>query len=175
MVAISDGRPKLMGLREIIDSYLNHQIEVVANRTKYDLNHAEKRMHIVEGLMKALSILDEVIALIRHSKIKKMQKDNLVKEFDFTEAQAEAIVMLQLYRLTNTDIVALEEEHEELQKLIEAYRNILDNHDALLNVIKKNLQRFENVLKHHVYLQLKRKYQKLKLIKKLLYQVKKWF
>lgn len=88
MVAISDGRPKLMGLREIIDSYLNHQIEVVANRTKYDLNHAEKRMHIVEGLMKALSILDEVIALIRHSKNKKDAKDNLVKEFDFTEAQA---------------------------------------------------------------------------------------
>ena len=175
MVAISDGRPKLMGLREIIDSYLNHQIEVVANRTKYDLNHAEKRMHIVEGLMKALSILDEVIALIRHSKNKKDAKDNLVKEFDFTEAQAEAIVMLQLYRLTNTDIVALEEEHEELQKLIEEYRNILDNHDALLNVIKKSLQRFENVLKHHVYLQLKRKYQKLKLIKKLLYQVKKLF
>ena len=139
MVAISDGRPNLMGLREIIDSYLNHQIEVVANRTKYDLNHAEKRMHIVEGLMKALSILDEVIALIRHSKNKKDAKDNLVKEFDFTEAQAEAIVMLQLYRLTNTDIVALEEEHEELQKLIEAYRNILDNHDALLNVIKKEL------------------------------------
>lgn len=139
MVAISDGCPKLMGLREIIDSYLNHQIEVVANRTKYDLNHAEKRMHIVEGLMKALSILDEVIALIRHSKNKKDAKDNLVKEFDFTEAQAEAIVMLQLYRLTNTDIVALEEEHEELQKLIEAYRNILDNHDALLNVIKKEL------------------------------------
>lgn len=139
MVAISDGRPKLMGLREIIDSYLNHQIEVVANRTKYDLNHAEKRMHIVEGLMKALSILDKVIALIRHSKNKKDAKDNLVKEFDFTEAQAEAIVMLQLYRLTNTDIVALEEEHEELQKLIEEYRNILDNHDALLNVIKKEL------------------------------------
>ena len=83
--------------------------------------------------------------------------------------------MLQLYRLTNTDIVALEEEHEELQTLIEEYRNILDNHDALLNVIKKSLQRFENVLKHHVYLQLKRKYQKLKLIKKLLYQVKKLF
>lgn len=139
MVAISDGRPKLMGLREIIDSYLNHQIEVVANRTTYDLNHAEKRMHIVEGLMKALSILDEVIALIRHSKNKKDAKDNLVKEFDFTEAQAEAIVMLQLYRLTNTDIVALEEEHEELQTLIEEYRNILDNHDALLNVIKKEL------------------------------------
>lgn len=78
MVAISDGRPKLMGIRQIIDSYLNHQIEVVANRTKYDLDHAEKRMHIVEGLMKALSILDEVITLIRNSKNKKDAKDNLV-------------------------------------------------------------------------------------------------
>ncbi|MPP21586.1 DNA gyrase subunit A, partial [Campylobacter jejuni] len=76
MVAISDGRPKLMGIKQIIDSYINHQIEVVANRTKFDLEHAEKRMHIVEGLMKALSILDEVIALIRNSKNKKDAKDN---------------------------------------------------------------------------------------------------
>ena len=139
MVAISDGRPKLMGIRKIIDSYLNHQIEVVANRTKYDLDHAEKRMHIVEGLMKALSILDEVITLIRNSKNKKDAKDNLVAEFEFTEAQAEAIVMLQLYRLTNTDIVALENEHNELANLIKEYRHILDNHDALLQVIKSEL------------------------------------
>ena len=139
MVAISDGRPKLMGIRQIIDSYLNHQIEVVANRTKYDLDHAEKRMHIVEGLMKALSILDEVITLIRNSKNKKDAKDNLVAEFEFTEAQAEAIVMLQLYRLTNTDIVALENDHNELANLIKEYRHILDNHDALLQVIKSEL------------------------------------
>lgn len=139
MVAISDGRPKLMGIRQIIDSYLNHQIEVVANRMKYDLDHAEKRMHIVEGLMKALSILDEVITLIRNSKNKKDAKDNLVAEFEFTEAQAEAIVMLQLYRLTNTDIVALENEHNELANLIKEYRHILDNHDALLQVIKSEL------------------------------------
>lgn len=139
MVAISDGRPKLMGIRQIIDSYLNHQIEVVANRTKYDLDHAEKRMHIVKGLMKALSILDEVITLIRNSKNKKDAKDNLVAEFEFTEAQAEAIVMLQLYRLTNTDIVALENEHNELANLIKEYRHILDNHDALLQVIKSEL------------------------------------
>lgn len=139
MVAISDGRPKLMGIRQIIDSYLNHQIEVVANRTKYDLDYAEKRMHIVEGLMKALSILDEVITLIRNSKNKKDAKDNLVAEFEFTEAQAEAIVMLQLYRLTNTDIVALENEHNELANLIKEYRHILDNHDALLQVIKSEL------------------------------------
>lgn len=139
MVAISDGRPKLMGIKQIIDSYINHQIEVVANRTKFDLEHAEKRMHIVEGLMKALSILDEVIALIRNSKNKKDAKDNLVAEFDFTEAQAEAIVMLQLYRLTNTDIVALEQEHDELSNLIKDLRHILDDHDALLNVIKNEL------------------------------------
>lgn len=147
MVAISDGRPKLMGLREIIESYLNHQIEVVTNRTRYDLDHAEKRMHIVEGLMKALSILDEVINLIRNSKNKKDAKDNLVAEFDFTEAQAEAIVMLQLYRLTNTDIVALEEEHAELEALIKKLRNILDDHDALLSVIKDELNEIKKKFK----------------------------
>ncbi|MGX0263446.1 DNA topoisomerase IV subunit A [Staphylococcus capitis] len=147
MVAISDGRPKLMGLREIIESYLNHQIEVVTNRTCYDLDHAEKRMHIVEGLMKALSILDEVITLIRNSKNKKDAKDNLVAEFDFTEAQAEAIVMLQLYRLTNTDIVALEEEHAELEALIKKLRNILDDHDALLSVIKDELNEIKKKFK----------------------------
>ncbi|MHB7942617.1 DNA topoisomerase IV subunit A [Staphylococcus capitis] len=147
MVAISDGRPKLMGLREIIESYLNHQIEIVTNRTRYDLDHAEKRMHIVEGLMKALSILDEVITLIRNSKNKKDAKDNLVAEFDFTEAQAEAIVMLQLYRLTNTDIVALEEEHAELEALIKKLRNILDDHDALLSVIKDELNEIKKKFK----------------------------
>ncbi|MDN6656259.1 MAG: DNA topoisomerase IV subunit A, partial [Staphylococcus simulans] len=140
MVAISEGRPKQMGIRQIIDSYLNHQIEVVTKRTRYDLFHAEKRMHIVEGLMKALSVLDEVIAIIRGSKNKRDAKDNLVAEFDFTEEQAEAIVTLQLYRLTNTDIVALEAEHKELEEQIKGLRHILDNHDALLNVIKDELK-----------------------------------
>ncbi|OHS51256.1 DNA topoisomerase IV subunit A [Staphylococcus sp. HMSC65H10] len=140
MVAISEGRPKQMGIRQIIDSYLNHQIEVVTKRTRYDLFHAEKRMHIVEGLMKALSVLDEVIAIIRGSKNKRDAKDNLVAEFDFTEEQAEAIVTLQLYRLTNTDIVALEGEHKELEEQIKGLRHILDNHDALLNVIKDELK-----------------------------------
>ena len=140
MVAISDGRPKLMGIRQIIDSYLNHQIEVVVNRTKFDLDHAEKRMHIVEGLMKALSILDEVIALIRESKNKRDAKDNLVATYGFTDAQAEAIVMLQLYRLTNTDIIELKNEHAELSERIKEYRHILDNHDALLTVIKNELK-----------------------------------
>lgn len=139
MVAISDGRPKLMGLRDIIDSYLNHQIEVVANRTKFELGNAEKRMHIVEGLIKALSILDQVIELIRNSKNKKDAKENLITQFEFSEEQAEAIVMLQLYRLTNTDIVALENEQQELNELIQYLQNILDDHDALLKVIKDEL------------------------------------
>ncbi|HDJ1564269.1 TPA: DNA topoisomerase IV subunit A [Staphylococcus aureus] len=147
MVAISDGRPKLMGIRQIIDSYLNHQIEVVANRTKFELDNAEKRMHIVEGLIKALSILDKVIELIRSSKNKRDAKGNLIEVFEFTEEQAEAIVMLQLYRLTNTDIVALEGEHKELEALIKQLRHILDKHDALLNVIKEELNEIKKKFK----------------------------
>ncbi len=147
MVVISDGRPKLMGIRQIIDSYLNHQIEVVANRTKFELDNAEKRMHIVEGLIKALSILDKVIELIRSSKNKRDAKENLIEVYEFTEEQAEAIVMLQLYRLTNTDIVALEGEHKELEALIKQLRHILDNHDALLNVIKEELNEIKKKFK----------------------------
>ncbi|HID4963982.1 TPA: DNA topoisomerase IV subunit A [Staphylococcus aureus] len=147
MVAISDGRPKLMGIRQIIDSYLNHQIEVVANRTKFELDNAEKRMHIVEGLIKALSILDKVIELIRSSKNKRDAKENLIEVYEFTEEQAEAIVMLQLYRLTNTDIVALEGEHKELEALIKQLRHILDNHDALLSVIKEELNEIKKKFK----------------------------
>ncbi|HDP6074378.1 TPA: DNA topoisomerase IV subunit A [Staphylococcus aureus] len=147
MVAISDGRPKLMGIRQIIDSYLNHQIEVVANRTKFELDNAEKRMHIVEGLIKALSILDKVIELIRSSKNKRDAKENLIEVYEFTEEQAEAIVMLQLYRLTNTDIVTLEGEHKELEALIKQLRHILDNHDALLNVIKEELNEIKKKFK----------------------------
>ncbi|HBC4906804.1 DNA gyrase subunit A [Staphylococcus sp. HMSC73A05] len=147
MVAISDGRPKLMGIRQIIDSYSNHQIEVVANRTKFELDNAEKRMHIVEGLIKALSILDKVIELIRSSKNKRDAKENLIEVYEFTEEQAEAIVMLQLYRLTNTDIVALEGEHKELEALIKQLRHILDNHDALLNVIKEELNEIKKKFK----------------------------
>src|SRR5699024_5584706 len=132
MVAIRDGRPLLMGIRQFIDSYLNHQIDVVTKRIRFELYNAESRMYIVEGLKKALSILDELIKRIRNSNNKKDAKDNLVSEFHFTEAQAEAIVTLQLYRLTNTDIVQLQEEHDELKAKIAHLKNILDNHDALL-------------------------------------------
>ncbi|MCS4485378.1 DNA topoisomerase IV subunit A [Staphylococcus americanisciuri] len=147
MVAISEGRPKLMGIKQIIDCYLNHQIEVVSRRTRYDLKHAEERMHIVEGLMKALSILDEVIALIRESKNKRDAKENLVATYDFTDAQAEAIVMLQLYRLTNTDIVALQEEHDALANKIKDLQYILEDHNALLDVIKNELSEIKKQFK----------------------------
>ncbi|KYC98192.1 DNA topoisomerase IV subunit A [Heyndrickxia sporothermodurans] len=140
MVAIANRRPKLMGLKELLDAYISHQKEVVTNRTKYDLHKAKERQHIVEGLMKALSILDEVISTIRASKDKRNAKDNLIAKFQFTEAQSEAIVSLQLYRLTNTDITALQKEAEELRKKIEELTSILDSEKNLLNVIKKELK-----------------------------------
>jgi topoisomerase IV subunit A len=140
MVAIHNRRPELMGLRQLLDAYIAHQKEVVTNRTKHDLKKASDRQHIVEGLMKALSILDEVIATIRASKDKKDAKNNLIDQYKFTEAQSEAIVSLQLYRLTNTDITALREEAEELQKLIAELTEILESENKLFNVIKKELK-----------------------------------
>ncbi len=110
MVTIVNRRPKLLGLKGMLEAFVKHQKEVVKRRTQFDLETAQKRLHIVDGLIKCLSILDEVIKVIRNSKNKSDAKDNLVKEFEFTYEQAEAIVVLQLYRLTNTDVVALEEE-----------------------------------------------------------------
>lgn len=140
MVAIHHKRPKQMGLRELLDAYIEHQKDVVTRRTEFELNKAKERQHIVEGLMKALSILDEVIATIRASKDKRDAKDNLIAKFDFTEPQAEAIVSLQLYRLTNTDITALRNEAEELAKKIEEWTSILASEKKLLSVIKKELR-----------------------------------
>ncbi|RLQ96150.1 DNA topoisomerase IV subunit A [Falsibacillus albus] len=140
MVAIHNHRPKLMGIRQLLDAYIEHQKEVVTNRSQYELSKARERQHIVEGLMKALSILDEVIAAIRASKDKRDAKDNLKSKFQFTEAQAEAIVSLQLYRLTNTDITALRAEAEELSKKIEELSAILASEKKLIAVIKKELK-----------------------------------
>ncbi|WP_312475599.1 DNA topoisomerase IV subunit A [Neobacillus sp.] len=140
MVAIHKKRPKLMGLRELLDAYIEHQKEVVTKRSEFELNKAKERQHIVEGLMKALSILDEVIATIRASKDKRDAKDNLIAKFAFTELQAEAIVSLQLYRLTNTDITALRQEAEELAKKIEELTSILASEKKLFSVIKKDLK-----------------------------------
>ena len=107
MVAIVNRRPMTLGILPILDAYIAHQKEVILKRTNFDLAFFKKQLHIIEGLVKCISILDEVIRVIRASKNKGDAKDNLVKEFDFTEEQAEAIVTLQLYRLTNTDVTEL--------------------------------------------------------------------
>jgi len=143
MVAIHNRRPKLLSLPELLDAYIEHQKEVVTNRSRYELKKAHNRQHIVEGLMKALSILDDVIATIRASKDKRDAKDQLIARYDFTEAQAEAIVTLQLYRLTNTDITALKQEAEELAKKIAELTAILASEKKLLSVIKTELKKLK--------------------------------
>ncbi|MDR0137498.1 DNA topoisomerase IV subunit A [Metabacillus idriensis] len=143
MVAIHNRRPTLMTLPTILDAYIAHQKAVITNRSNYDLQKARERQHIVEGLIKALSILDEVIATIRASKDKRDAKDNLISKFQFTELQAEAIVSLQLYRLTNTDITALQNEAKELDEKITALLEILNNEKRLYQVIKTDLKKIK--------------------------------
>lgn len=143
MVAISDRAPKLMGLKDILEAYIRHQETVITNRSKYELEHAQKRMHIIEGLIKALSILDEVIKTIRESENKRNAKENLIERYSFTEAQAEAIVMLQLYRLTNTDVVELETEQNELEFQINQLNEILNDPKKLKSVIKSELRQIK--------------------------------
>lgn len=143
MVAIHNRRPTLMTLPTILDAYIAHQKEVITNRSNYDLQKARERQHIVEGLIKALSILDEVIATIRASKDKRDAKDNLISKFQFTELQSEAIVSLQLYRLTNTDITALQNEAKELDEKITALLEILNNEKRLYQVIKADLKKIK--------------------------------
>lgn len=140
MVAIVNRRPKLLGLVQALDAFIAHQKEVVKRRTEFDLKHAKARFHIVEGLIKCISILDEVIAVIRASQNKANAKENIMEKFGFSEAQAEAIVVLQLYRLTNTDVVALEKELADLQKIIEGLSAILASEAVLKSVMKKDLK-----------------------------------
>lgn len=143
MVAIKDRKPILMGLVEILDGYIQHQIEVVTKRSLFDLNKAEQRKHIVDGLIKAVSILDEVVKTIRHSKDKSDAKINLETKYGFSEKQSEAIVMLQLYRLTNTDIVLLQNELKELNTLIKDLEEILNNEKVLRKVIINELKQIK--------------------------------
>lgn len=140
MVAIKDKRPVLMGIEDILDGYIDHQIEVITKRSLYDLNKANDRKHIVDGLIKAVSILDEVVHAIRKSKDKQDAKKNIQVQFGFSEKQSEAIVTLQLYRLTNTDIVALEKEKMELESLISTLQEILDSDSVLRKVIIDELK-----------------------------------
>lgn len=143
MVCIDQRRPRLLGIIPIIDAYIEHQKDVITKRTKFDLDFAQKEMHITEGLVKAISILDEVIAVIRGSKNKQDAIQNLVKKWDFTEDQATAIVMLQLYRLTNTDVTVLMEKLENLKKIIENLQAILNDESKLKAVIKEELRRIK--------------------------------
>lgn len=139
MVAISYKAPKLHSLKQLLQAYIDHQKEVVQCRTTYDLEKAKDRSHVVEGLIYALSILDDVIAAIRASNDKADAKHNLIQKFAFTDRQAEAIVTLQLYRLTNTDVTQLEKEANELEKTINYLESILASENKLISVIKKEL------------------------------------
>ena len=140
MVAIVNNRPMTLGILQILDAYITHQKEVIIKRTKFDLDHAKAEMHIVEGLIKALSILDQVIKTIRSSKNKADAKDNLVKEYQFTEKQAEAIVMLQLYKLTNTDVSELMQRKDNLKLMIDFLESILNDENKLKSVMKDELR-----------------------------------
>lgn len=140
MLAIDKGHPKTMNLLEMIDAYIDHQKEVITRRTNYDLKKKTWRLHIVEGLIKAISILDEVIALIRASKGKEDAKNQLIETYSFTTEQAEAIVTLQLYRLSNTDVTILQEEERNLSELISEYQAILGSEDKLIRLLVNDLK-----------------------------------
>lgn len=140
VVAIDNKRPKTLGLLEILDAFILHKQEVVINRSKFDLEHSKKRLHIVEGFIKALDILDEVIKTIRKSKNKADAIENLVKEYDFTTEQATAIVMMQLYKLTNTDVTDLQNEHANLLELIKYLTSVINDESVLKGVMKDELR-----------------------------------
>ncbi|MBC2173557.1 DNA topoisomerase IV subunit A [Listeria booriae] len=147
MVAIFNKRPQLMGVISMLDAYIAHQKEIITRRSEYDIRRAKSRQHIIDGLMKALSILDEVIRIIRGSKDKRDAKLNLQTNYDFSEKQAEAIVSLQLYRLTNTDITQLQQEAEELAKLIAELEAILGDEANLVQCLKEELQGIKKAYK----------------------------
>lgn len=140
VVAIDNKRPKTLGLLEILDAFILHKEEVVINRSKFDLEHSKKRLHIVKGFIKALDILDEVIKTIRKSKNKADAIENLVKEYDFTTEQATAIVMMQLYKLTNTDVTDLQNEHANLLELIKYLTSVINDESVLKGVMKEELR-----------------------------------
>lgn len=125
---------------KILSSYISHRKDIIIERSKFDKAKAEKRLHIVEGLIRVLSILDEIIALIRASDNKADAKENLKVSYDFSEEQAEAIVTLQLYRLTNTDIVTLQNEENDLRDLITTLSAIIGDEATMYNVMKRELR-----------------------------------
>ncbi len=144
MVAIVNRRPKTLGILEILDAFIAHKKEVVLKRTRFDLEHAEARIHILEGFIKALDILDEIIKTIRKSKNKSDSIENLMNEYKFTKLQAEAIVNMQLYKLTNTDVTDLKEEHSNLLILIDELKSILESEEKLKSVMKNELKEIKH-------------------------------
>jgi topoisomerase-4 subunit A len=140
MIAIVDQRPVQLGLREMLDAFIRHREEVVLRRSRYQFDELERKCHILEGLMRAVSVLDEVIAIIRSSKDKADAKINLMKRFDFTDAQAEAIVILRLYRLTSTDIIELRDEFALFVNQMEYLQSIIDSGEMLRSVMVKELK-----------------------------------
>lgn len=140
MVAIVDGHPVTLNLLNYLDAYINHQIDVVTRLSQYDLDKARIRLHLVEGMIKAISILDDVVKTIRASKDKQEALANLIREYDFTLQQAEAIVNLQLYRLTNTDVTTLKDEQKELSGKILNLESILNDKNKLLKIIIGDLK-----------------------------------
>lgn len=141
MVAIINGRPMTVGILQVLDAYIAHQKEIITRRSKFDLDVYQKRMHIIEGLIKAISILDEVIATIRASKNKSDSKSKLMEKFGFTEEQAEEIVTLRLYRLSNTDIQELKDEYEKLGALIKGLELILNDESKMKSLMKHELKK----------------------------------
>lgn len=144
MVAIDNYTPRQVGIIPMLTSYIAHRKDIIVARSKFDKEKAEKRFHIVEGLIRVISILDEVIALIRASENKADAKENLKISYDFSEEQAEAIVTLQLYRLTNTDIVTLENEEAELRERITTLNAIIGDERTMYNVMKRELREVKN-------------------------------
>ena len=140
MVAILNHRPEQVGIIPILKTYIYHQKDVVTNKTNYDLKRASIRLHIVEGLIRMVSIINDIIEIIRASKNKQDAKDNIIEKFSFSTEQAEAIVTLQLYRLSNTDITSLQSESTELQEKINYYHSILNSDEKLSEVIISELE-----------------------------------
>ena len=137
VIAIVNKRPMQMGLVQMLDAFIAHREEVVVRRCQFDLKKKQQRCHILDGLIQAISVLDEVIALIRSSKDKADSKNRLMERFSFTEAQAEAIVTMRLYRLSNTDVTLLKEEHDTLEREISELKEILANDKLLKRLIIK--------------------------------------
>ncbi|MBU3098574.1 MULTISPECIES: DNA topoisomerase IV subunit A [Clostridium] len=139
MVALANGKPQTMSLKTILMHYLNHQKDVVTRRTQMELEVAKNRFHIIEGFIKAIDVMDEIIVTIRGSKSKKDAGQNLIAKFDFTQTQAEAILELMLYRLTGLELKIFLKEYKKLEGLIKGYNKILGSEKELLNVIRKEI------------------------------------